>query len=109
MSNSISLESVDYNHDHGTCMFTCVYCHKHFDSFSVPGIIRSRLCFTQSLIFPSLDKDDPKATVLNSFEKDLDEDTEFVTEQTICTVQNPKNAPYIHHTCILHALYKAVN
>ena len=29
---------------------------------------------------PSLDKDDPKATVLNSLEKALAEDTEFVEQ-----------------------------
>ena len=31
------------------------------------------------------------------------------TQQTIITVQNPKNTPYIHQTCTVHALYKAVN
>ena len=34
--------------------------------------------FTHALIVPSLDKDDPKATVLNSLDKALAEDVEFV-------------------------------
>ena len=29
-----------------------------------------------------------------------------ITQQTIYTVQHPKNAPYMHFTCTLHALYK---
>ena len=78
MSNSINLESVNYNHDYGTCMLTCVHHNKNSRNISVPGIIRSGLCFTQPLIVPSLEKDDPKATVLNSLEKALAEDTEFV-------------------------------
>ena len=78
ISNSINLESVDYNHDYSTCMLTCVHCHKHSRSISVPGIIRSGLFFTRPLIFPSLDKDDPKAIVLNSLEKALAEDEEFI-------------------------------
>ena len=61
--NAINLESVEYNHDYGTCMLTCIHCHKHSRSISVPGIIRSGLCFTQPLIVPSLSKDDSKATV----------------------------------------------
>ena len=69
MSNSINLKSVDYNHDYSTCMLTCVYHHKHSCNISVPGIIRSGLCFTQPLSGPTLDKDDPKATVFNSLEK----------------------------------------
>ena len=77
-SNSINLDSVDYNHDYGTCMLTCVHRKRHSQSFSVPGVIRSGLCFTQPLIVPTLDKDDPKATVLNSLEKALAEDTESV-------------------------------
>ena len=77
-SNTINLNSVECNHDHGTCMLMCVHCHKHSCSFYVPGIIRSGLCFTQLLIVPSFGKDDPKATVLNSLEKALAEDVEFV-------------------------------
>ena len=41
MSNSINLESVNYNHDYGTCMLTCVHRNKHSRSTSVPGIIRA--------------------------------------------------------------------
>ena len=78
MSNTIVLESVEYIHDYGTCMLTCIHYHKHSRSISVPGIITSGLCFTQPRIVPSLDKDDPKATVLNSLEKAMAEDTEFV-------------------------------
>ena len=77
-SNSINLDNIDYNHDYGTCMLTYVHQKRHFQSLSVPSIIRSGLCFTQPLIVPSLDKDDPKATVLNSLEKALAEDTELV-------------------------------
>ena len=79
-SNSIKLDSVDYNHDYGTCMLTCVHRKRHSQSLSVPGVIRSGLCFTQPLIVPSLDKDDPKATVLNSLEKALAEDSQFVEQ-----------------------------
>ena len=68
-SNSINLDNVDYNHDYGTCMLTCVHRKRHSQSLSVPGIIRSGLSFTQPLIVPSLDKDDSKATVLNSLER----------------------------------------
>ena len=64
-------------------MLTCIHCHKHSRSISVPGIIRSGLCFTQPLIVPSLDKDDPKATVLNSLEKALAEDQEFIEKVKI--------------------------
>ena len=78
MSNSINLDKVDYNHDYRTCMLTCVHQNKHSRSISVPGIIRSGLCFTQPLIVPDLNKDDPKATVLNSVKKALAEDSEFV-------------------------------
>ena len=80
MSNSVNLDSVNYNHDYSTCMLTCVHRHKHSHSFSVPGIIRSVLCFTQPLIIPTLDKDDPKATVSNSLEKAKSEDPEFVKQ-----------------------------
>ena len=38
-SNSINLDSVDYNHDYGTCMLTCVHRKQHCQSLSVPGII----------------------------------------------------------------------
>ena len=76
--NTINLDSVEYNHDYGTCMLTCVHRHKHSHSLCVPGIIRSGLCFTQPLIVPSLGKDDPKATVLNSLKKALAENVEFV-------------------------------
>ena len=75
ISNTIDLKSVEYNHAYGTCMLTCVHLHKHSCSISVPGIIRSGLCFTQPLIILSLDKDDLKATVLNSA---LAEDKEFI-------------------------------
>ena len=78
LSNVINLESVEYNHAYGTCMFTCIHCHKHYHSISVLGIIRSGLCFTQTLVVPSLDKYDPKATVLNSLGKALAEDEDFV-------------------------------
>ena len=78
MSNSINLEHINYNHDYGTCILTCVHRNKHSRSISVPGIIRSGLCFTQPLIVPDLDKDDPKATVLNSLKIALDEDSKFV-------------------------------
>ena len=77
-SNSINLKSVDYNYEYSACMFTCVDCHKHSHSISVPGIMQLGLCFTQPCIVLSLDKDDPKATVLNSPEKFLAEDTEFL-------------------------------
>ena len=83
LSNAINLESVEYNHDYGTCMLTCVHLHKHSRSISVPGIIRSGLCFTQPRIVPSLDRDNPKATVLDSLEKALPEDEEFVERVTI--------------------------
>ena len=59
-------------------MLTCVHRHKHNRSISVPGVIRSGLCFTQPLIVPSLDKDDPKATVYNSLKKARAEDDEFM-------------------------------
>ena len=59
-------------------MLTCVHCHKHSHSISVPGIIRLGLCFTQPLIVSTLNKDDPKATVFNSLKKSLAKDTEFV-------------------------------
>ena len=77
-SNSVNLDNNDYNHDYGTCMFTCVHRKRHSQSLLVPGIIRSGLCFTQPLIVSALDKDDPKTTVLNSLEKALAEDSEFV-------------------------------
>ena len=71
LSNTIDLKSVEYNHDHGTCMLMCIHCHKHSCIISVPGIIRSGLCFTQPLIAPSLAKDNPKDTASNSLEKAL--------------------------------------
>ena len=80
MSNSINLDNINYNQDYGTCMLTCIHRNKHSRSISVPGIIRSGLCFTQPLIVPDLDKDDPKATVLNSLEEVLAEDSEFVEQ-----------------------------
>ena len=80
MSNSIDLECVNYNHDYGTCMLTCIHRNKHSHSISIPGIIRSGLCFIQPLMVLSLDKDDPKATVLNFLEKALAEDTESVEQ-----------------------------
>ena len=64
-------------------MLTYLHQKRHSQSLSVPGIIRSGLCFTQPLIFPALDKDDPKATVLNSLEKALAEDSEFVKQVKI--------------------------
>ena len=80
MSNSVNLDNVDYNHNYGTCMLTRVHGHKYSRSISVPDIIRSGLCFTQPLIVPSLGKADPNATVLNSLEKALAEDTEFLNK-----------------------------
>ena len=59
-------------------MLTCVHRHKHSCSLYIPGFIRLNLCFTQPLIVTSLGKDDPKATVLNSLEKALAQDVEFV-------------------------------
>ena len=59
-------------------MLTCVHQYKHSHSISVPSIIRSGICFTQPLIVPFLDKDDPKATVLSSLEKALAEDKDGV-------------------------------
>ena len=69
MSNSVHLEHANYNHDYGTCMLTCVHHHIYSHIISVLGIIRSGLCCTQRLIVPTLDKENPKATVLNSLEK----------------------------------------
>ena len=83
MSNSINLDYVNYNQNYGTCMLTCVHRKQHSCSISIPGVIRSGLCFTQPLIVPSLEKDDPRATVLNSLEKALAEDTEFVEQVKI--------------------------
>ena len=77
-SNTINLDSVEYNHDYSICMLTCVHHHKHSCSLSVPGIIRSGLCFIQPLIVLSLGKDDPKATVLNSLDKALTKVVKFV-------------------------------
>ena len=76
MSNSINLESVNYNH-YGNCMLIFVHHHKHSRSISILGIIRSSLCFTQPLILLTLDKDDLKATILDSLGKALTEDAEF--------------------------------
>ena len=78
MSNSVHLEHINYNQNYGTCKLTCVHWHKYSRRISVSGIIRSGLCFTQPLIIPTLNKDDPKATILNSLEEALVEDTEFV-------------------------------
>lgn len=39
MSKSINLQNVDYNHNDGTCMLTCVHCHKHSCIIFVPGVI----------------------------------------------------------------------
>ena len=78
LSNAINLESAEYNHYFGTCMLMCIHHYKHSRSIFVLDIISLGLCFTQPLIVPSLDKDDPKATVLNSLAKDLAEDEEFV-------------------------------
>ena len=80
MSNSIKLENAHYNHEYGMCILPCVHGHKHSDSISVPGIIRSGLCFTYQLIISSLDTDDSKATILNSLEKALAEDTNLLKE-----------------------------
>ena len=80
MSNSVNLDSVNYNHDYGTCILTCVHCHKHSHNISVPGINQLCLCFIQPLIIPTLDKDDPKTTALNSLEKAKSEDPEFVKQ-----------------------------
>ena len=82
VSNVVHLRNIDYNHDYGTCRLTCATVIKHSRSISVPGVIRPDLCFTQPLIIPSLDKNDPKATVLNSFEKAKSEDPEFVKRVT---------------------------
>ena len=65
----VNLEDMEYNHNYGTCMLTCVHCKKHNRSISIPGIICSGLCFTQPLILPSLDKEDPRATIYNSIDK----------------------------------------
>ena len=46
LSNAINLESIEYNHDYSTCMRTCIHHYKHSLSISIPGIIRSGLCFT---------------------------------------------------------------
>ena len=37
-SNSINFDNVDYNHDYGTCMLTCVHQKQHSQSLSIPGI-----------------------------------------------------------------------
>ena len=58
-------------------MLTYVHHHKHSHNISVSGIIQSSICFTQPLIILALDKDNPKATVLNFLEKAKSEDPEF--------------------------------
>ena len=82
MSNAVNLDAVDYNYDYGTFMLTCVHRHKHNCSISIPGVIRSSICFTQTLIIPSLDKNNPKATVYNSIGKAKSENPEFVERVT---------------------------
>ena len=88
MLNSVNLDGANYNHDYGTCILTCVHCHKYCRIISVPGIIRSGLCFAQPLIIPTLDKDDPKATVLNSLEKAKAEDPDFVKQGKIQSLKS---------------------
>ena len=100
-SNTIDLDSVQYNHDYGTCMLTCVHHHKHPRSLCVPGIIRSGLYFTQPLIVSSLGKDDTKATVLNSLEKALAEDVEFVKSVKIQSLKLVYECMNICKTSIL--------
>ena len=78
ISNTVNTERVDYNHDYDTCMLTCVHCYKHSCSIPVPGVTQSGPYFTQPLIIPTLDKDDPNAIVLNSLEKAKLENPEFV-------------------------------
>ena len=84
MSKSVNLDSDDYNHDYDTCMLTYVHCHKHCCSISVICIIQSGLCFTQPLIVPTLNNDDPKAIILNSSKKNLADDPEFVKKKSRC-------------------------
>ena len=50
----------------------------HCLSIYVTGIIRLYLCFIQPLIVLTLNKDDPKATVLQSVEKSLANDPKFI-------------------------------
>ena len=61
-------------------MYAYIHCHKHSCSTSVPDSIGLGLCFTQPLITPTIDKDDPKATVLNFLGKAKPEDPEFVKQ-----------------------------
>lgn len=75
--NVVNLDNVDYNHDYGICMLTCVHHHNHNQSIYVCSVIHSGLCFTQSLIVLNLEKDDPLATVYDYLKKTKGRDKEF--------------------------------
>ena len=57
---------VDYHYNYGDCMLVCKHDKKQNRTFSVPGIIKSGLCYTHPIIIPEYSADDPQATEFNS-------------------------------------------
>ena len=107
LSNKVNLEDTEYNHNYGTCMLTCVHRKKHNRSISIPGIIRSGLCFTQPLILPSLDKEDPRATIYNSIDKAKEHDPKFrkkIKSQALEMIYNYQQDKHIELMSALESL-----
>jgi hypothetical protein len=88
-------------------MFTCLHCFRQTGNLSIPGIIRSGLCFTEPLIPADLPASHAKATIYNSKQKALQDDPVFQADckqKHVGLIYNHQHKEYIKLMSILESL-----
>jgi hypothetical protein len=108
LSGQIDLNTKRYNLDYGTCLLTCLYCFRQTGNLSIPGIIRSGLCFTEPLIPADLPASYAKATIYNLKQKALQDDPVFQVDfkrKHLELIYNYQQKEYVKLMSILESLH----
>jgi hypothetical protein len=88
-------------------MLTCLHSFQRSGNLSIPGIIRSGLCFTEPLIPVDLPASHVKATIYNSKQKGLQDDPIFQADckrKHLELIYNHQQKQHINLMSILEAL-----
>jgi hypothetical protein len=88
-------------------MLTCLHCFRRSGNLSIPGIIRSGLCFTEPLIPADLPASHAKATIYNSEQKALQDDPIFQADckqKHLKLIYNHQQKQHVNLMSILESL-----
>lgn len=91
-------------HSKGTCSLTMTHESKKHKSFSINGIISKGKCYTAPLIMPDLPASHPHATIYNSMEKALRDDSTFAKSCSDATANTVSQYQQRAHRYICNAI-----